>query len=158
MVEVGGASVVVERDELSFRIERAAHGDGVGGALGVPPGFFLPRPLHPHRPAKLVGQERRFEAGVLGRGAPVCLRSLHPHHAHVLARDLEELRDAVAHPVRLHVVRVDRQLSVRWIGERVRGAERGVALERHVILRLDDGGGAGHRRRRIANHGRLARR
>ena len=115
---------------------------GVGGALRVPPGFFLPRPLHAHRAAKLVGQKRRFEAGVFGGGASVRLRSLHPHDAHVLARDLQELRDAVPHPVRLHVVRIDRQLSVRRIGERVRGTERGVALERHVVLRLDDGRGA----------------
>ena len=148
VVVVGGAGVVVERDELPLRVEPAAHGDGVGRALRVPRRFFLPRPLHAHRPAELVGQKRRFEAGVFGGGAAVGLRPLHPHDAHVLARDLQELRDAVAHPVRLHVVRVDRQLAVRRIGQRVRGTERGVALERHVVLRLDDGRGARDRRRR----------
>ena len=71
VIEVGGAGVVVERDQLSACIERAAHGDGVRGALGVPPGFFLPRPLHPHRPAELVRQKRGFEAGIFSSGASV---------------------------------------------------------------------------------------
>ena len=41
VVEVGGARVVVERDELSVRVERAAHRDRVGGTFRVPRGFFL---------------------------------------------------------------------------------------------------------------------
>ena len=98
VVEVGRARVVVERHQLALRVECATHGDRVGGTFRVPPALFLAAPLHAHRAAELGGEKRRFEAGVVGRRASVRLRSLHPDDAHVLARDLQELRHAVASP------------------------------------------------------------
>ena len=137
VVVIGGAAVPLERRQVALRVERAAHRHGVGRALGVPGGFLVAHPLHAHRASELLGQERGLEAGVVGGGAAVRLRPLHPHHAHLIPRDLEERRDAVAQPVRLHVVRVDRHLPVRRVGHRVRGPDRGVALVRHVVIGLD---------------------
>ena len=123
-------------------VEPAAHLERVRRALRVPRGFFLPHPLHAHRPADLLREERRLEPGIVCRRAAVGLRPFHPDDAHAIARHLEELRDAVAQPVRLHVVGIDRQLIVRRIGHRVRRADRRVALERHLVLGLDDLRGA----------------
>jgi len=58
--------------------------------------------------------------------------------------------NAVAQAVRLHVVRVDRELIARGIGERVRGADRGVPLERDFVLGLEHPLGGGQRRTRVA--------
>ena len=154
VIVIGGARVVMQRHEIALRVEAAAHLHRIGRTLRVPRRFFLARPLHPHRPADLLRQIRRLEPRIVRRGAAVGLRAFHPDHAHAVARHVEELRHAVAHAVRLHVVRIDRQLIVRRIGERMRGTDRGVALERHVVLGFDHRGRAGEPRIGIAGgHG-----
>jgi hypothetical protein len=50
----------------------------------------VPHPLHAHRPADLLRQERRLEAGIVRRRAAVGLRPLHPDDAHAVARHVEE--------------------------------------------------------------------
>ena len=62
--------------------------------------------------------------------------------------------DAFAHAVRLHVVGIDRQLVVRRIGHRVRRTDRGVSLERDLVLGFDDFRRGHHRRVRIADDAR----
>ena len=104
---------------------------------------------------QLVRQERGFEADVVGRRAAVDLRPVHVDDAHALARHVEEPRDAVAQTVRLHVVRVDRQLIVGRIRHRVRRADRGVALERHLVLGLEDARSTRERGVRVAFDFRL---
>ena len=158
MIVIGGARVVVERDEVALRVERAAHLERVRRALRVPRRFFLPHPLHAHRPADLLRQKRRLEPGIVGRRAAVGLRPVHPDDADAIARHLQELGDAVAQPVRLHVVRVDRQLIVRRDRpSRAPGrAPCGPGTARRIGL--DDRGGAGKRRVGIADDGRRAAR
>ena len=102
------------------------------------PGLLIAHPLQPHRTSDLLRDERRLEPRIIGGGAPVRLRPFHPDDANTIARHLEELRHAVAQSVRLHVVRVDRHLIVRRVGGRVRGTERRVSLEGHLVLCLDD--------------------
>ena len=157
VVVVGGARVVVERDEIALRVETAAHLERERRPLRIPRRFLVPHPLHAHRPADLLRQIRRLEPGIVGRRAAVALRAFHPDDAHLVARHVEKLRDAVAHAVRLHVVRVDRHLAVRRIGHRVRRADRRVPLERHVVLGLDDLRGARERRVGIADDDRRLR-
>ena len=155
MVVVDGARVVLERRQLALRVEPAAQLEDVGRALRVPGRLLVPHPLHAHRPAELVREERGFEADVVGGRAAVDLRPIHVDDAHALARQSEELRDAVAQAVRLHVVRVDRHLTVGRIGQRVRRADRRVPLERHFVLGLDDARGARERRIGVARDARL---
>ena len=137
VVAVERPRVVLDRDELALRVEPAAHLECVRRALRVPRRLLVPHPLHAHGAAELAREERGLEARVVGRRAAVYLRAIHVDHAHFLARHSQELRYAVALTVRLHVVRVDRDLVVRRISERMCGANRGVALERHLVLGLD---------------------
>ena len=138
MVVVGGARLEAVRRETPLRVEGSAQGDHVGGRLAVPAGFLVTHPLQPHGPADLFGDERRLEPRVIGGGPTVGLRALHPDDADAIARQLEELGDAVAKTVGLHVVRVDGHLIVRRVGGGVRRSERHMALEWHLVLRLDD--------------------
>ena len=125
VVVVGGARVVVERGQLSVCIDGATHRDCVGGPL-VSHAVSSWRPLDANRTAHF-GRGTPLRSRHHRRRCARSVRALHPHHAHGLARDLQELRDAVAHPVRLHVVRIDGELPVRRIGHRVRGTECGVS-------------------------------
>ena len=138
MAVVGGAGGVVERDEMALRVEAAAHLYCIRRAFRVPRRFLVAHPLHAHRPADFLRDVRRFESRVAGGRAAESLRSIHPDDADLLARHAEKLRDAVAQSVRLHLVGIDRHLAVRRIGQRVRRRNRGVALERHFVVRLDD--------------------
>ena len=83
--------VVLERHHLALSIQPAAQLEDVGRALGIPRRFFVTHPLHAHRAAELLRQERRFETGIVRGGAAVHLRAIHVDHAHLLARHVEEL-------------------------------------------------------------------
>ena len=137
VVVVGGAPVVVQRREATRGVQPAAEAAGVGRALGIPRRFLVPHPLHANRPADLAGQEGGFEAGVIGCGAAVRLRAIHPDDAHPVPRQAQEFGDTVAQPVRFHVVGVDRHPAVRRVGRGVRRADRRVALKRKLVLGLD---------------------
>ena len=139
VIVVGRARFVVERHEISLRIQPAPHLHRVCRPFGVPRGFLVAHPLHADRPADLTSQKCRLEPGIVGRRAPVALRSVQPDHTHAIARHLEKLRDAVAHAVRLHVVGIDRHLLVRRVRHRMRRADGRVPLERHLVARFDDG-------------------
>ncbi len=122
-----------------------------GGPLVVPRRFFVAASTATRTgPTDLFGQERRFEAGIVGSGAAVDLRAIHVDHAHVLARHVEELRDAGAQAVRLHVVRIDRHLPVGRVRQRVRRADGRVSLEGHFVFGFDHSLGTREGRGRIA--------
>jgi len=149
---VGGAGVVVQGHEVALRIEPTTQLEGECRALGVPGGFLLAHPLHAHGPPDLLRQKRRLEPRIVSGRTAVALRTVHPEHAHAVARHLQELRNAVPHPVRLHVVGVDRQLIVRRIGHRMGRTDRDVPLERNVVFGLDDHRRIRQRRVRIPDH------
>ena len=112
-------------------------------ALGVPRGLFVAastargpagRSPSPDTPPRI--RHRRPPCGRSPAGLPSRPRAL-------VSRGIpRNVRDAVAHAVRLHVVRVDRHLTVRRIGHRVRRTERRVPLERDVVFGFDDLRGA----------------
>src|SRR5712692_3993819 len=68
-----------------------------------------------NRPADLPGKKRRLEARVVGRRAAVPLRTLHPDDAHLFTWHPKKRSDAGSHSVGLHVIGVDRHLTVRRI-------------------------------------------
>ena len=82
MVVVDRARVVVERHELALRVEPAAQLENVGRPFGIPGRLFVPHPLHAHRSAELVREERGLEADVVRRRAAVDLRPIHVDDAH----------------------------------------------------------------------------
>ena len=141
VVVVGRACVVIERDEVAPRIQTAAHLERERRALGIPARF--PRssstarepadrsPL-PETPPRTRHRLRPCGRTPEGPSIQTTRTSI--------ARHVEKLRDAVAQPVGLHVVRIDRHLAVRRIGHRVSRRERGVPLERDVVFGLDDRG------------------
>ena len=116
----------------------------------------MPHPLHANRPADLLRQECRLEAGVVGGRAAVALRALHPDDAHLIARHLQKLGDAVPHAIGLHVVGVDRHLTVRRIGRGMGRTDGRVPLERNIVFGFDDLRRARQRRVGIPHHVRLA--
>ncbi len=110
----------------------------------------MPHPLDADGTTDLFGQERRLETRVVGGRAAVQLGTVHPDDPHLLPRHTEEFGDTRPQAVRLHVVGVDRHLSVRRIGQAVGRTDRRVSLEREVVLRFDD------RRRRRQRIGGVA--
>ena len=155
---VNGARVILDCCQLAGRIEPAAQREGVGRAFGVPSRFLVAHPLHAHRAAEFVREKRGFEANVVRRRAAIQLRTVHVDYAHAVARQSQKLRHTVAQSVRLHVVGVDRHLLVGRIGQRMRGANGGVSLKRHLVHRLDDLSSAGERSIGVARDLRLSTR
>ena len=105
-------------------------------------------PAQPRVGDRRARQVRRLEACIICRRAAVPLRALHPDDTYLFPGHPQELRDTGSHPVRLHVVRIDRHLTIRRIGCRVRRGEGRVALEGDVVFRLDDLRCPGQRRGR----------
>ena len=158
MVVVRRSRGVVEANHVALRVERAADREGERRTFRIPRLLFVAHPLHAHRTSELLRDVRRLEPRIVRGGAAVALRPFHPDDAHLLARHAEELRDAVAHAVRLHVVGIDRHLAVGRIRQRVRGTDGGMSLERNLVLGLDDLRRAGERRVDVADvDRRLAR-
>ena len=155
VVVIGRARFEIVGDEVPLGVEAAAHGDGVSWRFGVPGGLFVAHPLQPHGPSDLLGQERCLKPRVVGGGAAIGLRPFHPHHPDTIAWHLEELSHAVPQSVRLHVVRIDGQLVVRRIGDRMRWPERRVPLKGHLVLGFDHLRCALERRVGRAGNGRL---
>ena len=54
VIVVGGPRVVVERDDVALRVQRAAHLERERRALRVPRRLLVPHPLHANRPAELL--------------------------------------------------------------------------------------------------------
>ena len=82
VVVVDGARIVLERRQLALRVEPTAQLEVVGRPLGIPSRLLVPHPLHAHRPAELVREERGLETDVVGGRAAVDLRSIHVDDAH----------------------------------------------------------------------------
>ena len=142
--------VVVVGDQVALGIQATPHLERERRPLGVPGRLFVPHPLHANRTADLFCQISRLEARVISGGAAEPLRPFHPDHAHLLAWHLQKRGDAVAHAIRLHVVRVDRHLPIGWIGHGMGGSEGRVALERDVVLGFDHLGRTGQARFQVA--------
>ena len=153
VIVVGRSSVEIEGHEIPLRIERAAHLERERRPLGIPRRLLIAHPLHANRPANFLGEIGGFETCIVGRGSAVGLRPIHPFNAYSIARHAEEFRDAASQAVRLHVVRINRHLTIRRIGHRMGRTEGRVALERHFVFGLDHLCRAAERRVGISNHG-----
>ena len=146
--------IVIECHEPALGVEPAAQLECERRPFRVPRRFFVPHPLHAHRPADFPGEVRRLESRVVRRRTAVALRPFHPDDADLFARHAEELCDPVSHAVGLHVVRVDRHLTIRRVRKCMRWRECGMPLKRHVVFGFNHGGGTRKRRVGIALHRR----
>ena len=138
MTVVGGSRIVIQRNQIPVGIQASAHLECKCRTLGVPRRLFVPHPLHANGPADLFGQERRLETRIVGRRAAVPLRTLHPDDADLFTWHPKKRRDAGSHSVGLHVVGIDRHLTVRRIRGGMGRTEGRVPLERDIIFDFDD--------------------
>ena len=98
VIEVSGASAVVERDEISAGIQTSAYLEGERRSLGIPSRLFVPHPLHANRPADFLREKRRLEARIIGGRATVAPAALPSTRR---APDRAGSRETAATPLRM---------------------------------------------------------
>src|SRR5262249_30122885 len=124
-------------DDVAGRVDGGAGAVDGSGTFGIPSRRLLARILHAHRFADRIGQHRGIHRRVVGVAAAVGAGADHPDRAHLLRRNAERERDAVAHEMRLlragpagHVAVLDLHYGASW-------PHAGVGLERPFVFGLD---------------------
>src|SRR5258708_1537881 len=130
-------------DDVALRVKRRLDLVDRGRALRIPAMAFVAHALHPHRPPDLARQHRRVHGGVAGIVAAIRAWTHHPDRAHLLKRQLQEVRKAFADEVRLLRAGPDRRMIGLGVDDGAGGSHGRVRLERPFVFRLDDLGRPG---------------
>src|SRR6516225_5660472 len=124
-------------DDVAGRVDGGAGAVNGGGALRIPSRRLLARILHAHRLADRIGQHRGIHRRVVGVAAAVGTGADHPDRAHLLRRNAERERDAVAHEMRLLRAGPAGDIAVLDLDQGAGRPHAGVRLERPFVFRLD---------------------
>src|ERR1019366_2848826 len=129
---------VLVGDHLAGGIEPDAAAVDGSGSLRVPRQRFMAHVLPPHRPAEMLRQQRGLGGGVALAVAGVAAGAEHPDRPHLLARQPQELGDAVGAIVRLLGAGPYGGAAVAHIGDRAGGPHAGMRLGRIFVFAFDD--------------------
>ena len=94
--------------------------------------------------AKLASDPGSLASSIFTRRSPKSLRTLHPDDSDPVLGHTKERSDTPSHPIRLHVIGIDRHLAVRRIRHGVRWTDRGMPLERYIVICLNNLGRTCH--------------
>ena len=131
-VEVG-----VPRQHVALRVEARLEVHAARRALRRARGLVGARPLHAHRLADRLRDQRRVGGGVLGAVAAVAASTFYEYEADCFPGQAGDRRKLVLHGMRGLGRGPHRELAVLEVGYRARRADRRVRLDREVVARLD---------------------
>ena len=123
--------------DVAGRVERGAQVDQRRRPFRIPAVLVGARPLHAHRLADGLGEQRRIGGGVLVAVAAVAARAVDIDAAHVLERHAEHLRELLAQIMRRLRRRPGRQLAVLELGDRAGRPDRAVGVDGEIIGRAE---------------------